>query len=192
MHFAQLTVTSSQCRTTQEGAMRSRERYQLPHTQLVTRPPDGHRHGVTQPPSSHASPARLRHAQWRRRPPARTAAGSPTRSRRGATCTGTTPGAPWASTRSSGAAGPGATASARRATETLPPAAPAASPRSPAAAAAAPDGTCSRVRDAREGHRSPRRRRVCNQEAEAPEWNWIPRCFRVVGGTPWGSGVGGD
>ena len=143
MHFAQLTVTSSQCRTTQEGAMRSRERDQLPHTQLVTRPPDGHRHGVTQPPSSHASPARLRHAQWRRRPPARTAAGSPTRSRRGATCTGTTPGAPWASTRSSGAAGPGAPASARTATATLPLAAPAASPRSPAAAAAAPDGTCS-------------------------------------------------
>jgi len=142
MHFVHLTVTSSQCRTTQEGAMRSRERYQLPHTQLVTRPPDGHRHGVTQPPSSHASPARLRHAQWRRRPPARTAAGSPTRSRRGATCTGTTPGAPWASTRSSGAAGPGAPASARRATATatLPLAAPAASPRSPAAAA---DGTCS-------------------------------------------------
>ena len=141
MQFVHLTVTSSQYRTTQEGAMRSQER----STTTYTACNPAARRTVTQPPSSRASPARLRHAQWRRCPPARTAAGAPTRSLRGATCTGTTPGAPWASTRSSGAAGPGAPASARRATATatLPLAAPAASPRSPAAAAAAPDGTCS-------------------------------------------------
>uniref|UniRef100_A0A8I6XPI7 Uncharacterized protein n=1 Tax=Hordeum vulgare subsp. vulgare TaxID=112509 RepID=A0A8I6XPI7_HORVV len=90
-------------------------------------------------PSSHASPAASATARPRSPPPSR--GRCPTRSWRGASGTGTSPGAPWASTRRSdaGVAVAAAKAWARR----PPPAAAAAWPRSPAAEAAAPDGTCS-------------------------------------------------
>nr|CAB3478499.1 unnamed protein product [Digitaria exilis] len=148
------------------------------HTQLVARLArcrrgrDRH-YGVTELPSSGTWPPRLRYAPWCLRPPARTAGGASTRSRHGATCTGTTPGAPWASTRSSAAAAPGAATATTR----QPAAAPAAwPPRSPAESAADPDGTCSRPsktasREAREdtSERSPCC--VAYKEAEASEWN---------------------
>lgn len=215
-------ITDSQCRIAQEGAMRNREinHHINTHTQLVARLArcrrgrDRH-YGVTELPSSGTWPPRLRYAPWCLRPPARTAGGASTRSRHGATCTGTTPGAPWASTRSSAAAAPGASALAAplRATATTrpPAAAPAAwPPRSPAESAADPDDTCSRpskpraaklertrASDRPAASRIKRRRRRNGMEPTIPVfsgwWWWRRRWCEVTrrGGKGGGIFVGG-